>query len=165
MPYYAPPTPSATQFVGNTALVPTTIAALHTDFPPSLSTLGMYARVSDLYQAVDDIMRCRWDGVAYRWVPQRPNFAGTRSETGGNISILPLVTPPTLRLTGSLISNLTITPSITNAFVGQKQTVVQEGALNLLTSTITGLIGSNLTLLGSNARVIEYGPTGWFASA
>lgn len=153
---------SATQFVDNN---PMTVVQLHTNYPPSASTLGLYGRVTDLYGAVDDIMRCRWDGVSYRWVPQRPNFTGVRADTGGNIPVLPLITPPTLRLTGSLISNMTITPSSTMAFIGQKQTIIQEGPLNLLTSTITGLIGSNLTLLGNTARVIEYGSTGWFASA
>jgi hypothetical protein len=157
---------AATSFVGGTNTSPTTVSALHTNFPPSVTYLGQYARVSDLFGSVDDIMRCRWDGVAYRWVPQRPNFTGVRTETGGNIPILPLITPPTLRLTGNLISNMTITPSSTNAFVGQKQTIIQEGTFTIITSTITGLIGSNLTLLGGGtARVIEYGPTGWFPSA
>lgn len=158
-------TNAATAFVGGTAQNPTTVANLISNFPPSATYLGQYARVSDLFGAVDDIMRCRFDGTAYRWVPQRPNFTAVNAATGGNISILPLVTAPTLRLTGGLLSNMTITPSSTNAFVGQKQTVIQEGPLNLLTSTITGLLGSNLTLLGNTARVIEYGPTGWFASA
>ncbi len=156
---------AATAFVGGTAQNPTTVANLISNFPPSATYLGQYARVSDLFGAVDDIMRCRFDGTAYRWVPQRPNFTAVNAATGGNISILPLVTAPTLRLTGGLLSNMTITPSSTNAFVGQKQTVIQEGPLNLLTSTITGLLGSNITLLGNTARVIEYGPTGWFASA
>lgn len=158
---YALKTDIQTSFVTNTVL---TVAGLHSTYPPSISNLGLYARVSDLYGVVDDIMRCRYDGVAYRWVPQRPNFVGTATATGGNVTITPLVTPPTLRLTGTLISNMTITPSTTNAFIGQKQVLSQDNVLGIFTSTITGLIGSNLTLLGNTSRVIEYGPTGWFQS-
>lgn len=156
---------AATSFVGGTNTVPTTVAALHSNFPPGASFLGQYARVSDLFGSVDDIMRCRFDGTAYRWIPQRPNFTGVNTATTGSITVMPLVTPPTLRLTAALLGNMTISASSTNAFVGQKQTIIQEGVLGLFTSTITGLLGSNLTLLGNSARVIEYGPTGWFASA
>jgi hypothetical protein len=156
---------AATSFVGGTNTSPTTVSALHTNFPPSVTYLGQYARVSDLFGSVDDIMRCRWDGVAYRWVPQRPNFVGTSTVTGGSIPITPLVTPPTLRLTATLLSNLSIAPVATNAFVGMQQKIIQEGVLGLFSSTITGLIGSNLTLLGNTTRVIEYGPTGWFSAS
>lgn len=145
--------------------VPITVANLIANYPPSASNFGMYARVTDLYGSVDDIMRCRFDGVAYRWVPQRPNFVGVNAATGGAVSIVPLVTPPTLRLTSTLLSNMTITPTTTNAFIGMKQTVCQDGGLGIFTSIITGLIGSNITLLGNSSRVIEYGPTGWFQSS
>jgi hypothetical protein len=37
--------------------------------------------------------------------------------------------------------------------------------LTLYTAQITGLIGSNVTLLAGNTRDIEYGATGWFQSA
>lgn len=124
--------------------------------------LNMYARVTDLYGSVDDIMRCRFDGVNYRWIPQRPFFTGVSSVAAGAVSIIPLVTPPTLRLTANLTGSINITPQSTNAFVGQQQRVIQEGTLGLFTSTITGLIGSNISLLGGNSRIIEYGPTGWF---
>lgn len=156
---------AALSFVGGTNVAPTTVSALHTNFPPSATYFGQYARVSDLFGSVDDIMRCRYDGVAYRWVPQRPNFVGVNTATGGALTITPLVTPPTLRLTGTLLSNLNITPVATNAFVGMQQKIVQEGVLGLFSATITGLIGSNLTLLGNTTRVIEYGPTGWFSAS
>lgn len=155
---------SATAFVGGTATSPTTVASLISTYPPSSTYLGQYARVSDLYGAVDDIMRCRYDGTAYRWVPQRPAFSGTNAATSGAVTITPLVTPPTLRLTGTLLGSMTITPSSTNAFVGMQQRVVMEGVLGVFTATITGLLGSNLTLLGGNAKIIEYSPTGWFAA-
>lgn len=156
---------ASTSFVGGTNANPTTVSSLIANFPPSATYLGQYARVSDLFGSVDDIMRCRFDGTAYRWVPQRPNFVGTSTSTGGSITVTPLVTPPTLRLTATLLSNLSIAPSSTNAFVGMQQKIIQEGVLGIFTSTITGLIGSNLTLLGNTTKVIEYGPTGWFAAS
>jgi len=155
---------ASTSFVGGTATTPTTVANLIASFPPSPMYMGQYARVSDLYGAVDDIMRCRFDGVAYRWIPQRPNFAGVATTTSGSINILPLVTPPTLRLTGTLLGNMSVVPSATNAFIGQQQRVIMDGVLGLFTATITGLIGSNLSLLGGGAKLIEYGPTGWFSA-
>lgn len=124
----------------------------------------MYARVSDLYGSVDDIMRCRFDGLNYRWIPQRPFFTAVNTATSGTVNIIPLVTPPTLRLTGTLLGNMSITPTTTNAFVGQQQRVIMDGVLGVFAATITGLIGSNLTLLGGGSRVIEYGPTGWFSA-
>lgn len=153
---------SSAQFVGNSSTTPLTVSSLISGFPPSASFLGWYARVSDLFGSVDDILRCRYDGVQYRWIPQRPNFAGTTSATGGTIPVTPLVTPPTLRLTANLLSNMTINPSATNAYIGMQQTIVQEGLLGLFSSTITGLIGSNITILGNTTKTIEYGPTGWF---
>lgn len=151
-------------FVGGTSQSPTTVAALHTNYPPSSTYLGQYARVSDLYGVVDDIMRCRYDGTNYRWVPQRPDFVSNVSATGGTVTATPLVSPPTMRLTGTLLSNIVVTPSNTNAYLGQRFRVIQAGTLGLFTSTITGLIGSNLTLLGNTSRDIEFGPTGWFQS-
>ena len=139
-----------------------TVADLMANFPPGASYLNQYARVSDLYGSVDDIMRCRFDGVNYRWVPQRPFFSGTTAATSGTVVIIPLVTPPTLRLTANLLGNINVTPSSVNAFVGQQQRIIQDGTLGLFTTTITGLIGSNITLLGGNTKLLEYGPTGWF---
>ncbi len=156
---------SPSTFVGNSAQTPISVANLLSNFPAGPSYLGMYARVFDLFGAVDDIMRCRFDGVNYRWVPQRPNFVGTSAATSGTITITPLLTAPTLRLTGNLLGNMTINPVSTNAFIGMQQKIVQEGILGLFTSTITGLIGSNLTLLGNTTKTIEYGPTGWFQSS
>lgn len=155
---------SNASFVGGTATAPTTVANLISTFPPSATYMGQYARVLDLYGSVDDIMRCRFDGVAYRWIPQRPSFSGIAANTGGTISIVPLVTPPSLRLTGTLLGNMSVVPSSVNAYVGQQQRVVMEGGLGLFTASITGLLGSNLTLLGGGSKLIEYSPTGWFSA-
>lgn len=155
---------ATTSFVGGTNTTPTTVNDLLTTYPPSAAYLGKYARVTDLFGSVDDIMRCRFDGSNYRWIPQRPNFNATMAATGGSMQILPLVTPPTFRLTGTLLGNLSITPSATNAYVGMQYRVIQNSTLGLFTTAITGLIGSNLTLAGNSTQILEYGPTGWFAA-
>jgi hypothetical protein len=155
---------SNASFVGGTATTPTTVANLITNFPPYATYMGQYARVSDLYGSVDDIMRCRFDGVAYRWIPQRPSFSGVAANTGGTVPIVPLVTPPTLRLTGTLLGSMSVVPSSVNAYVGQQQRVIMEGTLGLFTASITGLVGSNLSLLGGGSKLIEYSANGWFAA-
>jgi len=152
-----------TTFVGGAAAM--TVAQLMANYPPAVGYQGMYARVSDLYGSVDDIMRCRFDGVAYRWVPQRDTFNGSNAATTGTVTITPLITPPTLRLTGTLLGNMTIATNVTNAWIGMRQRVIQVGTIGLFTSTITGLLGSNLTLLGNTVKDIEYGASGWFASS
>lgn len=158
-----------TAFVANAA--PMTIATLLADYPADASRNGMYARVSNLYNAnsatsiggIDDIVRCRFDAAnnAYRWVPQRDSFVVSQAPSSGSVTLLPLVTPPSLRLTGSLLGNLTISPSTVNAYVGQTFEIIQNSTLGLFVTTITGLLGSNLTLLGNNTQQLIYTATGW----
>lgn len=137
------------------------------NYPPSSAFNGMYARISDLFGSVDDILRCRYDGANYRWVPQREAFTGTTAVSSGTVSLIPLVTPPTLRLTtSSLTGNMTINASVVNAYSGQRFRVIVNPLLPIsaFTMQITGLIGSNLTLLAGNTRDIEFGSNGWFQS-
>jgi hypothetical protein len=143
------------------------VATLLANFPASATYAGQYARVSDLYSSVDEIMRCRFDGTNYRWVPQREAKTGTTAATSGTVTITPLVTPSTIRATGSLLGNLTFNPLTANAYDGQRHTVIMEGALGLFTSTLTGLLGSNITLAGNNATTIQFSAAnnGWFKSA
>lgn len=158
-----------TSFVaGGTAM---TISDLMTNFPAGAAYRGLYARVNNLYNnvsmaasgGVDDIVRCRYDVVnnIYRWVPQREAFNVAVPLTSGTATLTPLVTPPTVRLTGTLLGNLTINPSATNAYVGQVFQVIQNSTLGLFVTTITGLIGSNVTLLGNTSQLFEYTATGW----
>lgn len=158
-----------TSYVGGG--LPMTVAQLYASYPASATTNGLYARVSDLYHngapgvgGIDDIVRCRYDVSAgvYRWVPQREAYNGVGTATGGAVTLNTLITPPTLRMTSTLLGNVTITPSTTNAYVGQKYKVVMNGILGLFTATITGLMGSNLTLLGNTERDLEYAASGWF---
>lgn len=126
------------QLLGITAnyVSPTTmtVAELITNYPPAANVMGLYARVSDLYGSVDDIMRT------------------------------PLVTAPTLRATGTLLGNLSFSMASTNAYIGQRQRIYMQGVLGIFAASITGLIGSNLTLLGNTYKDVEYGPTGWFGA-
>lgn len=146
-----------------------TVAQLLANFPAGAAQAGKYAVVTDLYNmgtanGIVEIMRCRFDAVnnQYRWVPQRENFTGATAATTGSVSILPLITPPTLRATGTLLGNMSFAPSATNAWVGMRQRVYMQGTLGLFTAQITGLLGSNLTLLGNTFKDIEYSATGWF---
>jgi len=158
-----------TSFVGGGSAM--TIADLMTNFPAGVAYKGLYARVNNLYNnssasaagGVDDIVRCRFDAAnsTYRWVPQREAFNVSIAPTGGTTTLTPLVTPPTVRLAGTLVGNLTINPSATNAYVGQVFQVIQNSTLGLFVTTITGLLGSNVTLLGNTAQLFEYTATGW----
>jgi hypothetical protein len=164
---------ATTQFVsGFTPGASGTVANLLATAPCNASIYGQYASVSDLYNngvaggGIDDILRCRLDAgnSVYRWTPQREAYNGASAATGGTITITPLITPPTMRFTGTLLSGLTITPSSANAYVGLRHRILMQGTLGAFVGTITGLIGSNITLLGGNSATIEYGPTGWFSA-
>lgn len=154
-------------YVGGSNTSPLTLDDLLTKYPASVQYLGQYARVSNLYSSIDDVMRCRYDGTNYRWVPQREAFAGNDPTTSGSVSLIPLFTPPTLRMVApALVGNVTVSAASINAYVGQRFRVIVPSNMNLgvLTMQITGLIGSNITLLAGNTRDIEYGSTGWFQS-
>lgn len=150
-----------TQFVTTTVM---TVNQLLSTYPASADTLGKYARVSDLYGAVDDIMRCRWDGVAYRWIPQRESFNSVVATTG-TIALNPLFTAPMVRTNGGLTGAVQFVPSVTNAYIGQRYRIIVNGVLGLYLATVTNLIGSNLSLLGNSAKDIEYTANGWIAVA
>lgn len=158
-----------TSFVANGT--PMNISDLMTNYPAGAAYKGLYARITNLYNnvslsaagGVDDIVRCRFDATngSYRWVPQREAFNVAIAPTGGSTTLLPLVTPPTIRLTGTLLGNLTISPSSTNAYVGQVFEVIQNSTLGLFVTTVTGLLGSNITLLGNSTQQFEYTSSGW----
>ncbi len=141
---------------------PMTVADLLVTFPASAANMGKYARVTDLYGSVDDVLRCRFDGVNYRWVPQRADF-NVVSTASGAVPLIPLVTPPTIKTPTSLTGNISFQPSAANAYIGQRYRIAVTGGLGIYTATISGLIGSNLTLLGNSAKDIEYAASGWFS--
>lgn len=161
-----------TSFVGGGSSM--TLDALMTNYPAGASYQGLYARISNLFNGssmtasggIDDIVRCRFDvanGV-YRWVPQREAWNLPVNAASGTTNLIPLVTPPTVRLVGTLLGNLSVAPSATNAYIGQRFTVIQASTLGLFVTTITGLVGSNLTLLGNTTQQLEFTAAGWSKS-
>jgi len=160
------PTSSGISFVGNGDFMK--VADLLANYPASVTYKNKYANVSDLYGSVEDVMRCRFDGTNYRWVPQREALSGTTAQATGTVAIIPLVTPPTLRLTATLLTgNVQIQPSTVNAYNGQRSRIIMPSSitLGLYVVQITGLLGSNLSLLAGNVKDIEFGQGGWFASS
>ena len=145
-----------------------TVAQLLANFPAGAAYADLYANVTDLYNngtanGIREVLRCRYDVLnsAYRWIPQRQEFNRSVASTGGAVPLTPLVTAPTIILNGSLISNITMTPTATNAWVGQRYRIVQNSLLGLFITQITGLIGSNITLLGNTEAILEYTAGGW----
>lgn len=142
-------------FVNSGVAMP--VADLLTNFPAGASNLYRYARVTDLYGQANSVMVCEASNGLYYWRPQRADFANSSAATGGTVTLTPLVTAPILFLTGSLLSNMTITPSATNAWPGATFTVVNNGVLNLLGININNLIGGGtVPLLSGGSRIITY---------
>jgi len=150
-----------------------TVEELKTSYPPSATYANMSANISNLFhggdptKGIQEQVNCRLDltNNVYRWVPRRSDFNMKIASPGGVLNLVALVTPPTLVLSGTLTSNQTISPLSNDAFVGEKRRIIQNSTLGLFTTTVTGLIGSNLTLLANAMKDIEFGPTGWFASS
>ena len=148
-----------TSFVGSGAYM--TVASLLSTYPASATYLGQYARVSDLWGSVRSVMTCEYDGTNYYWRPQRTDYAVSNNSTGGAMTLTPLLTAPTVYLTGSLGANMTITPSATNAWPGAQFEILANGVLNLLGINISGLLGGTLPLLGGGRKIITYTQAGW----
>lgn len=159
-------------FVSSVAM---NMADLHTNFPPSAANAGLYARVNNLFNGtslaavggITDNMLCRYDQTngAYRWVPLRSEYNVTITTPGTSIPIIPLVTPPTIRIKASITASITFPTSTANGYVGEKKKIIVDGSLGaLLTMTVNGLIGGNSALLGNAFKDLELAAGGWFAS-
>lgn len=141
-----------------------TVSSLLSTYPASATYLGKYARVSDLWGSTDEIMRCSSDGNTYFWRPQRSDYAVTNTQTSGALPLVPLVTPPQVFLTGTLLGNMTVTPSATNAWPGATFDVNASGALGLFGISLAGLIGGTVPLLSGSTKTLIYTSAGWRAS-
>lgn len=163
LPFLSPAPTPVSSFVNNGTVQ--TVAALLSSFPASASVVGKYARVSDLYGSVDEVMRCRWDGVAYRWIPQRVlDFAKGVSQTSGTLTVTPLISAPVLILRATLLGNMTVNLSTTNAWIGQAQRIRSPALLGLNSLTLGNLLGGvTKTLLGGGDTVAVYTEEGWDA--
>lgn len=149
-----------TQFVsGFNSTTPGTIANLMANAPCNASRVAQYAVVSDLYggaTATNEVMRCGQTGTMYYWRPQRTDFSITNSTTSGTVSLTPLLNAPTLVFTGSLLGNISVTPSTQYAWPGASFTVINKGVLGLFGINLTGITGGTLGILAGGQRTIYY---------
>lgn len=151
-------------FVSPTGL---TIATLLASFPASAGNLGKYARVTDLWGTVKSVMVCEGDASGFYWRPQRTDYAPAPiAQTSGAMSLVPLVTAPIVRLTGTLAGNVTITPSTANVWPGATFTVSSNSVLGLFGISLAGLIGGGTIplLAGGKQQITYYSGNGWGAS-
>lgn len=148
-----------TQFVASGAYMP--VADLLANFPANATQLGKYARVNDLWGSVRSVMTCEYDGNTYYWRPQRTDYAVSNTATTGAITLTPLLTAPTVYLTGTLGGNMTITPSATNAWPGAQFEIMSNGILGLFGINITGLLGGTIPILGGGRKIITFTQAGW----
>ena len=156
----APGLDGAVQLVSQSIM---TVAQLLSNYPAGASYLGRYARVSDLYGTSDEIMRCCVSAGQYYWRPQRTDFAGPSvTTTGGSMTLTPLVSPPQMRVVGTLLGALTITPSTTNVWPGCQFEITMNGTLGLFLATVTGLLGGNQLIAAGSTRRIIYGMDGFY---
>jgi hypothetical protein len=177
MPSFAPPVDTS-QFATQSALAslaaaipptafvsatPMTVAEMLATYPASAALLGKYARVTDLYGSADEVMRCSSNGTSYYWRPQRTDYAITSTATSGAITLTPLLSAPQQFFTGTLLGNMTVTPSATNAWPGAQFTLTMNGILGLFSLTVNGLIGSSVPILTGTTRVFTYTAAGWRA--
>lgn len=147
-------------FVSSTSM---TVAQLLANFPATASLLGKYARVTDLYGSADEVMRCCSNGSVHYWRPQRTDYAQAMGQDRGTVSLLPLFTPPQIRMTAALGGALTITPSTVNAWPGCTFDVTMTGLLGIFSATITGLVGASIPLLTGATKRLVYDGSGFYA--
>lgn len=148
-----------TSFVGNGDYMP--VATLLSTYPAGAPNLGKYARVNDLWGSVRSVMVCEYDGTSYYWRPQRTDYATANSSTGGTVTLTPLLTSPTMILTGTLGLGMTVTPSSTNAWPGAQFEVISNGLLGIFSININGLLGGALPLLAGGRRILTFTAAGW----
>lgn len=146
---------------------PVAVSALLTNFPASAANLGKYARVTDLWGSVATVMVCEGDASGYYWRPQRTDYASNMTIAQGNVSLIPLLTQPNIRMVGTITGNITLAPSTTNVWPGATFEVSVKTAIPALVSiNINGLIGGGTVplLQGSTRRLTYYQNAGWDAS-
>lgn len=143
------------------------VADLLANFPANAANQFKYARVSDLWGSVRTIMICERDASGYYWRPQRTDYAPAPVPmTTGTMTLLPLVTAPVINLTGTLLGNISVTPSAVNAWPGATFTVTSNSVLGLFGINLTGLVGGGtVPLLSGGIRTLTYfSGTGWKAA-
>lgn len=157
---YIPPTVvEGPTFVSTT---PMTIAQLVGTYPASATHLGKYARVTDLWGSVDEIMRCSSDGVTYYWRPQRTDYAVTSTATSGTMNLVPLISAPEIALQSTLVGNMTLALSSVNVWPGCQFKVRSPSSIGIFSLQFTGLIGGAVSnILGGSDKTAIYTSAGW----
>ncbi len=134
-----------------------TIAQLMTDYPAGAAYRGKYCRVSDLWGAVDGVMRCGYNGRIYYWEPTTQNQLVGQLPAASSMTVQPLSSFPILELTSNIAlgNTVNITAGLDYAWPG----AIKEfrGSMTSLLGTLniigTG-IGSTLAMaLGGNRRI------------
>lgn len=137
---------------------PMTIAQLHTNFAPVAGNRFKYARVTDLYSEVPASQGgVMINETGAHWQPLRPyrvgSFAGDANRT-----ILPLLTPPEIILTGTLTLARTLNISNQYVYPGLRYHIKREAGGTLLGMVLSGL---GISLGVNGWAIIEYDGTAW----
>lgn len=157
---YAKLTDLTANFVNSGAIQ--TVAEALANFPAGVAYVGKYARVSDLWGSVDEVMRCSYDGNNYYWRPQRTDYAVSNATTSGTMTLTPLTSAPQIFLTATLLGNLDLALSTTNVWPGCQFMVVAPSSLGIFTLRFTGLVGGAVSgLLGGSTKLATYTAAGW----
>jgi hypothetical protein len=151
---------SMTKFVADGETI--TLADLMARFPASALYRGWYAHVSDLYGSLDEVLRCRFDGLFYRWVPQRDQYIQNSPIASGTIALTPMFMAPIVNLTANPTSNIMVVPSSQYAYLGQTFRVNQLGVLGVFGISISGLLGGGtVPLLSGSSKLMVFDVGGW----
>lgn len=136
---------------------------------PGPDVLGKYAQTTNLYGTKVDRVLCTGYLMAgvmrYYWEPLRPvspNVVPILADQ--NLTLVPLLSPTVVRLTGGMTGNRTVTASKLGAFPGLTYDIRMDGALSLYTLTLAGLaLGSVLTLVMNQSRRLVFDGTDYQA--
>ncbi len=127
-----------------------TVDTLLVTYPANQARRGMYARVSDYGGYVDRVLRCDYfaDLDYHQWVPVLAEY-GRAIQLTGDMTLLPLKSPTSVVLTGTLPLGVTrnVTLSTANGRPGEVKEI-KAGLTSLLgTLNIAGTgLGSTISL-------------------
>lgn len=124
--------------------------------PPPMDNLDKYAIVTDLWGDCRDVVKAFKSGSSAYWRPTNA-YSKPVTVTGGTFTIMPLVTPSSIFMTGTLTANLLVSISTTRAWPGQEQFIGYDGTLGLFGIQIAGL-GS---LLNAGRRRFIFDGAAW----
>lgn len=136
-----------------------TQAQMWATYPPGPAYRGRYCRVSDMWNIVDGVYRCTYNGRIYYWEPTtQTQLVGAITPTG-SMTIQPMLSSPIIELVGAGPANLTtwgITIGTDNIVPGLIKEVRGSFSAFLGAVNILG-VGSALNLaLGGSRRIASF---------